>query len=608
MEMIASPSLALVDWTALVTEVEVLTRSPGSPEGEARVDAICARALESASGDALSARSAVLCAVSVFHTYATHEPRNAVEPAKVAVRLAEKAGDRAQLRRALNIYGIACGDTSDPGMAIHCYVRALNLAVAMQDVPAQCAILTNLGTTLMASAAYEDALECLRRVKALAATASSPLLAHIALGAEGNMALCCLHLERPEDGIRAMSAAMARVGEPVEGYEFVARVLTECTYTRLLLTAGRHEEARTRAMLAARYAAQFDAPRARIAAQNAIALVEVFEGHFESGMRRLNTSLAMTSSMRTAHRDTLAALVMASEHANRIDLAISFQRELLDATNRQVLTNVRLHDELHRRELVRSSFVTDERLVPQLAKRRLDRLSEQGDRYDEALDQMETLERIAATAAMREDPSGGHPYRVARLVSLLAAEVGIDPRGCRVLDLAARLHDIGNVGLPDRLVLTSASLSDEERTTIESHTILGFELLDKHEGMELDVAAVIARGHHERWDGGGYPDRLSGDQIPLAARMTALAESFDALVHPRAHRSASTVDASLREIESLSGTAFDPALTRTFVALVRKLRATHRTLDEFLEAGARGSRYLQSRREISDLLRVTQPA
>ena len=139
------------------------------------------------------------------------------------------------------------------------------------------------------------------------------------------------------------------------------------------------------------------------------------------------------------------------------------------------------------------------------------------------------------------------------MASLLAGEYGCDDDTCFMIDLAARLHDIGKIGVPDAVLLKPDKLNDAERQIMRTHTTVGAELLSKSNIPHLQMAEEIARYHHEWWDGSGYPGNLSGTAIPLAARITALADVFDALTHKRPYKAPWPVEEALREITSLRG-------------------------------------------------------
>src|SRR5438552_8048723 len=169
---------------------------------------------------------------------------------------------------------------------------------------------------------------------------------------------------------------------------------------------------------------------------------------------------------------------------------------------------------------------------------------------------IEMLERLAVTADLKEEASGEHGYRVGKLSALLADDLNWSVEACNAIELAARLHDIGKIGVPDRILLTSQELKDAERHFMCSHTLIGAELLAKSNILQLRMAEEIARYHHECWDGTGYPAKLSGKRIPIHARIVAIADVFDALTHGRPYAQAWSIDRALEEIKARRGKQF----------------------------------------------------
>jgi putative two-component system response regulator len=171
-----------------------------------------------------------------------------------------------------------------------------------------------------------------------------------------------------------------------------------------------------------------------------------------------------------------------------------------------------------------------------------------------------------------------------------------------MIDLAARLHDIGKIGVPDAILLKADKLNDAERQIMRTHTTVGAELLSKSNIPHMQMAEEIARHHHEWWDGSGYPGNVSGSAIPLAARITALADVFDALTHKRPYKVAWPIDSAIDEIATLKSRQFDPQLTDLFIVLVGRLRTDHPNLDSYLGQAAFGSPFLQARSRIWNAL------
>ena len=212
------------------------------------------------------------------------------------------------------------------------------------------------------------------------------------------------------------------------------------------------------------------------------------------------------------------------------------------------------------------------------------------------------LERLAITADLREEHSGQHGYRVGKLCALAAETLKWSIEACNAIELAARLHDVGKVGIPERILLKTRHLRDAEREMMTVHTLVGAELLAKSDIPQLRMAEDIARYHHEWWDGTGYPAKLKGKRIPIHARIVALADVFDALTHGRPYAPAWPIEKALEEIQARRGTQFDPELTDRFIELVRRLQQEHPDLDEYLGKAGRNSPFAQARNRIRVML------
>jgi putative two-component system response regulator len=193
------------------------------------------------------------------------------------------------------------------------------------------------------------------------------------------------------------------------------------------------------------------------------------------------------------------------------------------------------------------------------------RIRERTDDLERA--RLELLERLALAAEYRDDNTQEHAQRVGRTVALLAAAIGLGADDVEVLLRAAPLHDIGKIGVPDAILLKTAPLSPPEFAVMQAHTTIGAQILSGSEFAILQTAERIAGSHHERWDGGGYPCRLAREAIPLAGRLVAVADVFDALIHERPYKLAWPLDRAVEEILSLSGTHFDPDVVAAFQTL-----------------------------------------
>jgi putative two-component system response regulator len=182
--------------------------------------------------------------------------------------------------------------------------------------------------------------------------------------------------------------------------------------------------------------------------------------------------------------------------------------------------------------------------------------------------QVEILNHLAVVSEYQDDDTGQHTQRIGALAALVARSLGQSEEQTELLQLAAPLHDIGKVGVPNHILLRADKLMPSEYEIMRSHTTVGGEIFAKSKFPVLRLAREIALYHHERWDGTGYPQRLKGDQIPLSARIVAIADAFDALTHGRPYKKAVSFEEAKREIRSESGNQFDPRLVGVFLKAV----------------------------------------
>ena len=556
------------------------------------------RTLKSVPGTA-QAELRINCLIDASHFfYLIGQTFSAIDPANDAADLAARAGHRPLLRKALTLVGMVYADSGNISRAIECYAQALDLCHELHDSEAECAVWVNLGVALLYAAQYRDAIACLEHVIKIAG--SKPNYQKFRNSAFSNIALCCLHLEDFSRGLKAAEICIKESGEPHSAAELVSRVLREGYYTRLLLEVNSIEKAGERCEIARRYAARSRSARAEIASSTAEGLYEVHAGRVDVGISRLTSTLERARLMRSMLRDALAALVKAYEIIGQPERALVYLREMMEALRQTQQANALKHVALHLEQL--SQDLGSEVQVTTRLQRQEAALKGKIAQQELFKSQIEMLERLAVTAELRDDSTGEHSYRVGKLAALLAQEFGCDDDTCFMVELAARLHDIGKIGVPDAILLKPDKLNDAERQIMRTHTTVGAELLSKSNIPHMQMAEEIARYHHEWWDGSGYPGNLSGSAIPLAARITALADVFDALTHQRPYKKAWPIDAALDEIARLKGRQFDPQLNDLFIVLVGRLRHDHIDIDSFLGQAAHGSPFLQARTRIWNVL------
>ncbi|HET9094680.1 MAG TPA: HD domain-containing phosphohydrolase [Solirubrobacteraceae bacterium] len=179
----------------------------------------------------------------------------------------------------------------------------------------------------------------------------------------------------------------------------------------------------------------------------------------------------------------------------------------------------------------------------------------------------ETLRRLALAAEYRDDETFHHTERVAHVATHIAGKLGLDATFQALIRQAAPLHDVGKLAISDAILLKPDVLTATEILHVRAHAVSGAEILAGSHSDVLQMAEEIALTHHEWWDGSGYPNRLSYDQIPISGRIVALADVFDVLIHERPYKQPWTLDEALREIDHLSGRQFDPMVVTAFFQL-----------------------------------------
>ncbi len=198
----------------------------------------------------------------------------------------------------------------------------------------------------------------------------------------------------------------------------------------------------------------------------------------------------------------------------------------------------------------------------------------------------QTLTMLATIVEARDTDAGQHLRHITHYSRALALHLGLSEQQANEISYAAMIHDVGKAQVPDSILKKPGPLTPEERTEIQKHTIWGHELLADND--EFSAAGAVARSHHERWDGTGYPDGIAGEDIPLAARITAVADVYDALISERPYKHAWPAHEAIAELKRLSGTHMDPEIVTAFVELYDM--GMLRWLDENMRADAEGFR------------------
>ena len=178
---------------------------------------------------------------------------------------------------------------------------------------------------------------------------------------------------------------------------------------------------------------------------------------------------------------------------------------------------------------------------------------------------VDTIRRLVLAAELKDPDTARHIMRISRYSAVLAKALHMSPGETEVLAHAVTMHDVGKIGIPDAILFKRGALDEEEKKVMESHTLIGSRILADSPSELMQQGQVVALSHHERWDGTGYPRRLRGDQIPLAGRICAVVDVFDAMTTTRPYRPAFSPDVALETMRRGRGAHFDPMLLDLFM-------------------------------------------
>lgn len=179
--------------------------------------------------------------------------------------------------------------------------------------------------------------------------------------------------------------------------------------------------------------------------------------------------------------------------------------------------------------------------------------------------QLKIIQRLGRAAEFKDDATGMHVIRMSHYAKILGLAAGMTESMAELLMDAAPMHDIGKIGVPDRILQKEGVLDDQEWALMQTHAQIGAEIIGEDQSELLQLARTVAISHHEHWDGSGYPNGLAGDDIPLVGRIVAIADVFDALTSARPYKTAWSVEKALEHLQQQAGSQFDAKLVTLFI-------------------------------------------
>ncbi len=526
---------------------------------------------------------------------------------EAARQMANLIGDLNTERRANNILGTVYLDISDPARAAERLERALALARQMDQPLLQMAALANVTALLKSMGLYQDAMTVCEKVLEMSVDVPQSRLLRFQVA--GNGLFCAHRTNNGDAGLRYLTAGSA---ELVTGdIDAVNRATFEFYRALYLITERDHETAEVLINAAQQQLRSLNNDRIDIQLRIAAALCDWASRaptRVAECKRDLTALYEQTKKSGLYHDEVLRALMeVYSRHttAADADVGLRYAKELIEYTTS--IKRAKFFRQMQVSAAQQGDAVSGNDLLDPLARVRAwldsDKSGAAGpapapqasnktgiQKHDELSAIHDDLVRMRVTslktrirtaaydvaenwalaAEFFDDQTGQHCFRVGRLSGMLAREIGQDEEFCVRIEHAARLHDLGKIGVNEMILLKPGPLDPGELAAMRAHTEIGAHLLKGSREPTLQMAALIARFHHEWWGGGGYPQRLSGTDIPLAARICALADVYDALTHRRSYKAAWSHEAAVEQMMVEGTSHFDPHLIQPFLKVLTR--------------------------------------
>lgn len=479
---------------------------------------------------------------------------NALRAGRQALTLAVLADVPVLRRRAHTVLGGLYKETGNLPSAFGHLSDALQWSKRLNDKIAECSTWVNLATTFHNTGRYGEAKQCSYRAIELANGSDHLHMVELRFLAHCNLAYTAWQMDDFETGFLAVRKAQAELGQAVIDSKLLERVLLMHSHVRLLLGTGLVEAAINEANNALVLAEQSKSHKAYVWARIAVALC-VIKDKFAEGVNELVRLKKEARPYYSAFLDVLRSLVLAYRENNQHAEALKINCELYEVMG-QSKDNVLNHiNYMLRQENTQPPPIID---------------------------------WLAATADLGKRL---HGHRVGRLAALLAEDYGCDESTVLVIEQAARLHDVGHVVLSPQILAIN-----EPDAIAHAHTVIGANMLAQIDHPVCRMAAEMARSHHERWDGGGYPQGLVGSNIPLGARIVALANTFDCALSNGFAVACSAINEHSNR--------FDPDLTAVFLRLLRRLHEQYgdRLIAHFERAGLNSEFMRSEQRVLAELV------
>jgi HD-GYP domain-containing protein (c-di-GMP phosphodiesterase class II) len=516
-----------------------------------------------------------------------------------AAQFARETGLLSLLRRALSLLAVMYSRVGNLGEAVVCYIEALEIAERIGDRTGEAATVVNLGELRLNAGLISESIAL--NQYALYLIKGDPQCFQVSRAAHHNVAAAALLLGDIEVAMREIREAQALAGYPTNDFFLHQSVVADTTECKIFVAASKLPEARMAAVRAVKRASQTSSRSAFINASLASALCDAAEGKAKDALDVLESIREKVRLDEPLYKDFLEIEARCNRHAGRVTyadhLSKTYLAQLATFQRRSVIRQVAA---IQRR--IRAGLPTAPRITDCLTEQHLAHTST-----------AEAVGSLAALSDQREARGPSHTQEVRKLTQAFALALGCSNAESIRFGQAAKIHHIGMLAIPDVLLLKRTQLTQVEREIVRRHTIEGCQILMdimatlEQSGQELPTmellrtAGEMSLGHHEWWDGSGYPRGTSGTEIAISAQVVGIVDAFEELVHGKTPKS---INEALQLMRNLAGTQFNPEALKIFECLVRNLRFEHgQNLEAFAPEQNDASVYDRAYRVIE---RITQ--
>ncbi len=504
----------------------------------------------------------------------TGQPARAYQRYAEALNLYRRHGQRRESVVCCQAIGVIHFSLGNHTEALEAYKIALSEVRQLKEKGLEAAILTNLANTLSSLHRFDDALKHHQRALELKRSIKE---SDFQIGAS-LVNIATMHLEIVEtygevERLKHAHQALEHFEEALDYAKNEPRLELAAWQGigRANIGLRNFSSARTFLGYVQEEARKLDLINVEADGFASLGEIDQLELKFEQATQHLTKALELYQSIEAQigvynmHERLSQVFELRNDPINALQHHKQYAQGKLEATTRNadqraqmVSSRIALEQAQHDTEIAEVRTVELERLVHHRTK-------------DLEIAHLETLERLATIAEFRDAETAAHVERVGDLSARVASLLGCDPGLVAQLRLAARLHDIGKISIPDAILYSRQKLLPEQWKIIRAHAFIGAQILSGSSSKLLNLAEEIALTHHEHWDGNGYPRGLRGKDIPLVGRIVAVVDVFDALISERAYKTAWTQKDALDEIRSLAGSKFDPDVVGAFLEVIQTM-------------------------------------